>query len=85
MSQFYVRNPEGALHSTPSAVPQNGEVIAKMTLKEVAAEFRVTVRTIQNWVKKLGLPVVSICGKVYAEPEALRAWWEHQKNASRQE
>jgi len=59
-----------------------GEVIAKMTLKEVALEFGVTVRTIQNWVKKLGLPVVSICGKVYAEPDALRAWWEEQKKGS---
>jgi len=54
-------------------------LIAKMSLKEVAKEFGVTSRTVHNWVRSHGLPTVCIVGKVFVEPDALRAWWDQQK------
>ena len=57
-------------------LPPNGGT-RLVSWKEIAAFFRVTVRTVQNWESERGLPVHRIPGsrgRVYADTSELIDW-----------
>jgi hypothetical protein len=62
--------------NSPHEEPAGGST-RLVSWKEIAAFFRVTVRTVQNWEAERGLPVHRIPGsrgRVYADTAELLAW-----------
>ena len=45
-----------------------------LTREELAKALRVSTRTLHDWIRKHGLPVVKIGGTTRFDPEAVRAW-----------
>lgn len=53
-----------------------------LTLEEVAEKFKVTSRTIYNWIDR-GMPVMKIGGVIRFDTEEIRAWMKQKRTRGR--
>ncbi len=55
--------------------------MALMTLKETAEFFRVSVRTIEKWIKEEDFPVdrTSAHGRIRVREDKALAWWDKKQ------
>jgi tetratricopeptide (TPR) repeat protein len=69
------------LNRTPSDSPAPDVVHRLESWKEIAGYLRRSVRTVQRWEAKAGLPVRRLpdLGTVYAHAFELDAWWERDR------
>jgi len=74
-----------------SKIPHNGDMLRKkakrsgthlgdkMTYSDTAEYLEVTVRTVQRWMRKLGLPYYRIGGRIYFNKSDLDEWLKSQE------
>lgn len=53
-----------------------------LTLEEIAERFKVTSRTIYNWIDG-GMPVMKIGGVIRFDPEEVTAWMKQKRTRGR--